>query len=108
MANDVYSAWTVIARNHFRNAGIASGVGRYAYGFTWGTFVCFFLAMILFCCGGVLGKKKKNNNRSSRRNSNIEEVPMTVREPRARKPFFGRTRTAEPMVPVTGVKDDYS
>lgn len=96
MTNSICSAWTVIARNHFRNAGIASNVGRYAYGFTWATFVCWFLAMILFCCGGVLGKKKKNQ----------DDMP---REEKQRSGFFARNRTNDPaMAPTTGVKDDYS
>lgn len=99
MANAYRSAWTVTARNHFRSAGIASNIGEYAYGFTWAAFLCWFLAMVLFCCGGVFGKKK---------NKDDDEMP---REEKERSGFFSRNKQDPTQVGMdghTGVKDDYS
>lgn len=73
----ICSAWTVQGRNAFRNNNQSASLGRYAYGFTWASFVCYFLAAIFFCVGGRIGKndggsssgKKKSmfrRNRSTR------------------------------------------
>jgi len=97
LLTQIHSAWTVKARNNFRSAGIQSDLGRYAYGFTWATFVCFLLAMILFCCGGAAGKKKDHGD---------DDMP---REERERNGFFARNKTTDQdNVGTVGVKDDYS
>ena len=93
------SAWTIYARNQFRSAGIQSNIGEYAYGFSWGSLVAFFLAMVLFCCGGVASRKKKNKD--------DDDMP---REEKERSGFFSRNKTADQpgLDGHTGVKDDYS
>lgn len=82
------SAWSVKARdafNSFDSSNNAS-LGRYAYGFTWGAFAAYFLAMILFCVsGGVSGKKE-----------------TTYKE---RKSFFRRSKSTRSR---DGVKSEYS
>lgn len=93
----VMTSWTVLARNAFRGAGIESDLGRYAYGFTWATFVCFFLAMILFCCGGATSRKKDK-----------EEREPTSERVDGHTGFFARNRTSDQPMATTGVKDDYS
>lgn len=59
-----HSAWTVRGRNALRNAGENASLGKYAYGFTWASFTCFLLAMILFCVGGGVGKEKNTTSKS--------------------------------------------
>jgi len=39
-------------RDSFRHNGQSSNVGKYAFGFEWGAFACFFLSTVLFCIGG--------------------------------------------------------
>ncbi|KAH0830906.1 hypothetical protein AYO21_11552 [Fonsecaea monophora] len=42
----------VKGRNNFRNNGQASDIGKYAFGFEWAAFACFFICTVLFCMGG--------------------------------------------------------
>lgn len=82
------SAWTVQARNRwnsFDNTRDAT-LGKYAYGFTWGAFAAYFIAMILFCVSGASGGKKET----------------TYKE---RKGFFSRNRSTRSR---DGVKSEYS
>lgn len=60
----VVSAWTVRGRNHLNNAGQNAHLGRYAYGFTWGTFAAWLIATVLFCVGGSVGKEKNTAKKS--------------------------------------------
>jgi len=62
LAASLMTAWTVIGRNAFRSAGQDARLGRYAYGFTWAAFACFFIATILFCVGGSVGKNESSRS----------------------------------------------
>lgn len=46
------TVWSVRARNVFRNEGHDANLGKYGYGFMWGTVALLFLAMIAFCAAG--------------------------------------------------------
>lgn len=59
-----HSAWTVRGRNHLNGLGQTASLGKYAYGFTWASFACFFLATVLFCVGGGVGKEKNTSQKS--------------------------------------------
>lgn len=37
--------------------------------FAWTTFVCYFLASLLFCIGGTVGRESSGNSRMSRKRS---------------------------------------
>lgn len=56
LAAALMTAWTVQARNAFRSNGQTASLGRYMYGFTWGTWAAFFIATLLFCIGGSVGR----------------------------------------------------
>ncbi|KAI6792587.1 SUR7-domain-containing protein [Hortaea werneckii] len=56
LAAALMTAWTVQGRNAFRNNNQSASLGAYAYGFTWATLVCYFLASVFFCVGGRIGK----------------------------------------------------
>jgi len=57
LAACLMTAWTVQGRNVFQKAGHSAHLGKYAYGFTWGTVALLFLSMLTFCMAG--GKKHK-------------------------------------------------
>ncbi|KIV80607.1 hypothetical protein PV11_08098 [Exophiala sideris] len=48
----------VKGRNAFRSNGQSSQIGKYAFGFEWAAFACFFISMILFCVGGAASRDK--------------------------------------------------
>lgn len=54
---NVYSAAYVKGRDHFRSNGETANIGKYAFGFEWAAFACWFLATVLFCIGGSVSKK---------------------------------------------------
>ncbi|QIW99206.1 hypothetical protein AMS68_004724 [Peltaster fructicola] len=64
LAASLMTAWTVQGRNAFLAAGQSADLGKYAYGFTWATFACWFLATLFFCVGGSVGKESTNTKRS--------------------------------------------
>lgn len=45
-------------RNNFRKNGQAAHIGKYAFGFEWAAFACFFISIILFCVSGSARKEK--------------------------------------------------
>jgi len=47
----------VKGRDHFRSNGQNAQIGKYAFGFEWASFACFFLATIFFCVGGSAAKR---------------------------------------------------
>lgn len=68
------TAWTVKARNAYTSAGQTAGLGRYAYGFTWASFVCFFLAMVFFCTSGGRSKKKNTEEDQVNEHRDTEQI----------------------------------
>jgi len=47
----------VKGRDNFRRNGQTASIGKYAFGFEWAAFACWFLATIFFCIGGSASKK---------------------------------------------------
>jgi hypothetical protein len=64
VAAALMTAWTVRGRNALNKSGETASLGKYAYGFTWASFACFFIAMVLFCVGGGVGKDKNTTSKS--------------------------------------------
>ena len=52
-----YSAAYVKAQAQFKRNNQMASIGKYAFGFEWASFACFFLATVFFCVGGSAGKK---------------------------------------------------
>lgn len=78
----------VQARNAFQNAGRSASLGRYAFGFAWGSWAALLIATVLFC----LGTRKDKDHVSSSS---------------GRKFGFGRRRSTR-SYDGRRVKDDYS
>lgn len=55
----------VKARNRFRDAGITSQIGKYAFGFTWGAWAALFLAATMLFLGAGLGGSSRKEKHSS-------------------------------------------
>jgi len=91
------TAWSVLGRNHFRNAGQDAHLGRYAYGFSWAAVACYFLSTLLFCIGGSAGKNK-DTARSSR--GGMFRRSRSTRSHRSRGSFIDSERGG-------GIKDEY-
>jgi len=94
LACALMTAWTVLARNNFNKNGQNASLGKYAYGFTWATVACLFLACITFCLGGRAGKDRSSNRASG-------------------GGFLGRKRSTKSRGSFIdsergGIKDDYS
>lgn len=89
---NTFSAWTVKGRNRFRSDGQDSHLGVKAYGFTWGAFACFFIAMITFCLGGSVGREKRSTGMGRKGSKRSRRS--------TRGSFVGSERA--------GVKDDYA
>jgi len=53
-------------RNNFRNNGQTANIGKYAFGFEWAAFACFFICTILFCIGGT-GRKEPKRSSSTKK-----------------------------------------
>lgn len=51
------SAAFVKGRNAFNSNGQTATLGKYAFGFEWAAFACWFLATVFFCIGGSASKK---------------------------------------------------
>ena len=49
-------------RKQFQAAGRAANLGAYGYGFTWAAFLCYLIAMVLFCVGGSMGRGMKDSS----------------------------------------------
>jgi len=98
VAAALMTAWTVMGRNIFRNAGQDAHLGVKAYAFTWTSVACFFLSSILFCLAG-----------RSRRDETTYATPRT-----RRAGFFGRKRSTRSRGSFLDnesqrrVKDEYS
>jgi len=94
LASALMTAWSVKGRNVFRSAGQDASLGKYAYGFSWASVFCFFVAMVLFCAGGSAGKDKTSSGTGRSR--------------------FGRKRSTRSRGSFVdgsdrgGIKDDYS
>lgn len=56
----------VKGRNLFNSNGQNATLGKYAFGFEWASFACFFLAMILFCIGGAASKKSSSGSKKNK------------------------------------------
>ncbi|KAK5072087.1 Eisosomes component [Lithohypha guttulata] len=56
----------VKGRDHFRQNNQNASIGRYAFGFEWAAFACWFLATVLFCVGGSAAKKDNYGSGKSR------------------------------------------
>jgi hypothetical protein len=52
LASSLMTAWSIQARNVFRNNNLDANIGKYGYGFSWGTVALLFLSMISFCAAG--------------------------------------------------------
>ncbi|KAK0932412.1 Eisosomes component [Friedmanniomyces endolithicus] len=63
--NTSSSAWTIQARNQFRKNGQRASIGVKGYAFTWVTFACYIIAMVLFCVGGSVGKSESSYDKKS-------------------------------------------
>lgn len=96
------SAWTVLARNNLRGAGIAAHLGAYAYGFTWASVVAFFIAMVMFCAAGGVSKRKDKHRTSRNSSTTVTTVPVTP-VPVTRTSRFGRARFAPKPVVISEV-----
>ncbi|KAF2674970.1 SUR7-domain-containing protein [Microthyrium microscopicum] len=83
VAAALMTAWTVEARNVFRQNEHDASLGKYAYGFTWGAVALLFLSMITFCLAGGSNRKQANTYETSKRSSS-----------RGRSGFFRRRRTS--------------
>lgn len=66
LAASLMTAEFVKARDRFRDAGISTKIGRYAFGFTWGAWAAIFLATLFLFLGCGAGGRKDDNVRSSR------------------------------------------
>lgn len=79
------------ARNAFNKAPLNANarLGKYAYGFTWAAFACYFICMVLFCASG--GKKGNKE---------------TTYEEKSGKGMFGRRNKSQRN--KDGIRDDYS
>ncbi|KAF2440571.1 SUR7-domain-containing protein [Karstenula rhodostoma CBS 690.94] len=87
------TAWVVRGRNAWRSSGFDSHIGTKLMGFAWATFVCYFLASILFCIGGTIGRESSGSSRMSRKRS--------TRSSRSRGSFLDTESQSR-------VKDNYS
>jgi len=76
------TSFVVLGRNHFRSAGISSGIGIKNMAFTWASVACLFIASALYCLGFV--SARRNHGRSSR---------VETKEHRGGVPFFRRRRS---------------
>jgi len=56
----------VKGRDHFRSNGQNATIGKYAFGFEWASFTCFFLATILFCIGGSAAKRDTHGTKTKK------------------------------------------
>jgi len=61
-----HSAAYVKGRDHFRRNGQNATIGKYAFGFEWASFACFFLATILFCVGGSAAKRDTRGTKAKK------------------------------------------
>lgn len=106
VAAALMTAWTVKARNVFQSSGHAASLGRYAYGFTWASFACFFLAMILFCSSG--GSRKNKHQEEERQDIDpATGQPIVMEQQQGTSGgFFGRNSSSKNR--EVGVKDEYS
>jgi len=57
MTASLMTAAYVKGRDRFRSNGQTASIGKYAFGFEWASFACFFLATVLFCVGGSAAKR---------------------------------------------------
>jgi len=69
IAVSLMTATFVIARNHFHSAGRSASLGRYAFGFAWGSFAALLIANVLFCLG--IRGEKGYSGRSWRRSRSV-------------------------------------
>ena len=52
-----FSATFVRGRNAFNSNNQTATIGKYAFGYEWAAFACWFLATVFFCIGGSASKK---------------------------------------------------
>jgi hypothetical protein len=57
---DNHSVEFVKARNVFNANGMSASVGSYAFGFSWASVVCLFIASTLFFGGCLTGRSRDN------------------------------------------------
>lgn len=74
----------VLGRNAFNEAGLAAGLGRYAFGFTWGAVGCMLFSTVFYCIGFSI----------ARRNHRRERALETKERRGGRFPFFRRRSPA--------------
>ncbi|KZZ96107.1 cortical patch protein [Moelleriella libera RCEF 2490] len=58
VASALFTSTFVIARNKFQDAGREASLGRYGFGWVWGSFAALFIATVLFATG-IRGDKSR-------------------------------------------------
>jgi len=96
-----HRAWTILARNAFKQNSQQAQLGVYAYGFTWGSFACYLIAMVLFCVGGAAGKSSSEGSSGGMFKRN-KSTKSTRSQKSARGSFYDSEAGER-----RGVKDEY-